>query len=290
MEDLEKKVSISMGREVEVFSYVDDIHIGVYGKPHRDEEEHGGWVERVDKVMAEVFEEWGMPTASDKYERLVERGGKGRKRKRNKEVNWVKWLGIILDEDLTFDTHWQRGIEKAQKLLGALKGVGNSEWGLSPKGWRQVYTGMIRTVATWGAELGWRGQRGWAEELERLQYDCLRKCVGAVKGASKEKVRQFAGVERLTTYLDGVQARFVGRAAKKKYLCGMRWEGGIQRAPRIAGPHEEFDTTIDYVVAKTLGPLIGEIEPGAQVQRVEIPVVDLGVLAEAPRWACVINH
>ena len=159
MEDLERKVSISMGREVEVFSYVDDIHIGVYGKSPGEEEEHGGWIERVDEVMGEVSQELGMPTASDKHERLVVRGGEGRKRKRNKEVKWVKWLGIILDEDLAFDTHWQRRIEKARNLLGALKGVGNSEWGLSPKGWRQVYTGMIRTVATWGAELGWRGQR-----------------------------------------------------------------------------------------------------------------------------------
>ena len=91
-----------------MFSYVDDIHIGVYGKSHGEEEEYGGWIERVDEVMGEVSQEWGMPTASDKHERLVVRGGEGRKRKRNKEVKWVKWLGIILDEDLTFDTHWQR--------------------------------------------------------------------------------------------------------------------------------------------------------------------------------------
>ena len=89
----------------------------------------------------------------------------------------------------------------------------------------------------------------------------------------------------MTTYLHGVQARFVARAAKGKYLCGMLWEGGIQNAPRIAGPHEEFDTTMDYVAAKTLGPLIGAIEPGALVQKVKIPVVDLVVSAEAPRWA-----
>ena len=80
---------------------------------------------------------------------------------------------------------------------------------------------MIRTMATWGAELGWRGQKRWAEELERLQYDSLRKCVGAVKGASKEKVRNIVGVEKMSTSLDGVQARFVARAAKEKYMCGM---------------------------------------------------------------------
>ena len=93
---------------------------------------------------------------------------------------------------------------------------------------------MIRTVATWEAELGWRGQKRWAEELERLQYDSLRRCVGAVKGASKEKVRKIAGVERMSTNLDGMQARFVSRLAMEKYLCGMLLEGGIQRCGSAA--------------------------------------------------------
>ena len=130
-----------------------------------------------------------------------------------------------------------------------------------------------------------RGQKRWAEELERLQYDSLRRCVGAVKGASKEKVRKIAGLERVSTYLDRMQARFIARMVKEKYLCGMIWDGGLQRAPRIAGPHGEFDTTIDYVVAKTLAPLIGEISSGALLQKVDILVVDLGVSAGAPRWA-----
>ena len=63
---------------------------------------------------------------------------------------------------------------------------------------------MIQTIATWGAKLGWRGQKRWAEELERFQSDSMRRCVGAVKGAGKEKVRIIAGVERMSTYLDGV--------------------------------------------------------------------------------------
>ena len=35
----------------------------------------------------------------------------------------------------------------------------------------------------------------------------------------------------------------------------------------------------------TVGPLVDDITPGALVQKVDIPVVDLGVSAEAPRWA-----
>ena len=39
IEDLERKVSLSLGRDLEVFLYVDDIYVEGYGKPHEEEEE-----------------------------------------------------------------------------------------------------------------------------------------------------------------------------------------------------------------------------------------------------------
>ena len=50
-------------------------------------------------------------------------------------------------------------------------------------------------VALWGAELGWKGQRAWVREFERVQYQALRKCTGATIGASREKVNLMARVE-----------------------------------------------------------------------------------------------
>ena len=42
-----------------------------------------------------------------------------------------------------------------------------------------------------------------------------------MKGTSKEKVPKIAGVERMSTYLDRIQARIVARMAREEYLCGM---------------------------------------------------------------------
>ena len=117
--------------------------------------------------MNEVAEEWDLPLEPEKTERIVFR----RKRKgKRKDAKWVKWLGIIVDEDLLFDHHWKSRISKARKLLGTFSGVGAANWGISPGSWRQLYTGMIRTVGLWGAELGWKGQKDWKREMERLQY------------------------------------------------------------------------------------------------------------------------
>ena len=70
---------------------------------------------------------------------------------------------------------------------------------------------MVRTVALWGAELGWRGQKEWKREFERLQYHALRKCTGAALGSNKQKANKIAAVEDVETILNAGQARYMAR-------------------------------------------------------------------------------
>jgi len=103
-------------------------------------------------------------------------------------MKWVKWLVIIMDESLTFKEHWKARIKKARAMLAQFNGLGNSQWGISATSWRQIYTGIIRAIALWGSELGWRGQRDWEKEFEQLQSQVLKKCVNATHGSQKELV------------------------------------------------------------------------------------------------------
>ena len=105
-----------------------------------------------------MAEERELPLEREKEEKLVLRKGGSQKKKKNVEVEKVKWLGVILDEDLEFNAHWKGRVAQARKMLGALNGIGNSQWGVSSNSCRSAYTSMIRTIATWGAEIGWRGQ------------------------------------------------------------------------------------------------------------------------------------
>ena len=82
---------------------------------------------------------------------------------------------------------------------------------MSPLSCRQAYTGMIRSVAAWGMEVGWRGQREWREEIERLQYAALRKCTGAVVGARKEYVRKVVAEESIEMYARASAGCFLAR-------------------------------------------------------------------------------
>ena len=71
--------------------------------------------------------------------------------------------------------------------------------------------GMVRTVALWGAELGWRGQKEWKREFERLQYRALRKCREAVLGSNKQNLYKIATVEDVETIVKAGLARYMAR-------------------------------------------------------------------------------
>ena len=144
LEEMERQVREEVGVEIELPSYVDDIHLGIYDTHRRVARIHDAQVDgegvrellaRADRVVKEVAAERGLPLEPEKEEKLVLRKG-GRRNKRNKEVERVKWLGVVLDEDLEFDMHWKGRIGKARSMLGALSGIGNSQWGVSANSWR----------------------------------------------------------------------------------------------------------------------------------------------------------
>ena len=175
LEAMEEKVKSTTSLEVELLSYVDDMLASIMDRKGRRNMDQV--IDQVDGIVSEVAEEWDLPQELEKTERIVFR--KKRKGKR-KDAKWAKWLGIIVDEDLLFDHHWKSRISKSRKLLGAFSRVGSTNWGISSGSWRQLYTGMMRTVALWGAELAWKGQKDWKREIERLQYQALKKSTGAV--------------------------------------------------------------------------------------------------------------
>ena len=248
------------GVAVEFPSYVDDLHCGLYktgravgrldGVERKERMEE--LLDRVSVVLKEVAADYRLPLAEKKEERMVLRNRSG-KRGRRGVAEKVKWLGGILDKDLDFGQHWEYRIRKARSLLGALDGVGSSKWGMSPLSWRQAYTGMVRSVASWGVQVGWRGQQEWRVIMEKLQYAALRKCTGAVTGERREYVRKVAAVEGVETFARAAAGRFQARTMCDPSRAGVAVNG-------------------DAVMAGA-----GELSLGCACWRGKVAMVDLGV-------------
>ena len=165
-------------------SYIDDLHVNIcnWNQIHVNMEL---LLKRIDKVVNRIDKENHLPLEESKHETLMVRK---KKRQNNMDMKWVKWIVIIMDESLSFKEHWKFRIAKARKILGQLNGLGNSMWGMRANRWRSAYLGMIRAVALWGAELGWRGQRDWKEDFRKLQYQALKKWVNMTHGSRRELV------------------------------------------------------------------------------------------------------
>jgi len=62
-------------------------------------------------------------------------------------------LGITINSRLSFQDHVNTRTAKAERILRVMKRLGNSNGGLSPSAMRSLYTGMVRPIFTWGAEV-----------------------------------------------------------------------------------------------------------------------------------------
>ena len=100
------------GVGVEFPSYIDDLHCRLYDRRvscrGMEEVERRelmvDLVDRVSVVLKEVAAERSLPLAEDKEERIILRGG-GDRRGRRGDGEKVKWLWVIVDEDLEFGAH-----------------------------------------------------------------------------------------------------------------------------------------------------------------------------------------
>ena len=73
---------------------------------------------------------------------------------------------------------------------------------------------------TWGMEVAWRGNPKMIEEMEKVEYQALRKCTGAYRGAARDKIRAIAGVEPLEVKIEGMQARWMARTIERPAAAG----------------------------------------------------------------------
>jgi len=124
-------------------------------------------------------------------------------------------LGIIINSKLDWMPHIKSRTKKALQIKNVMTRLGNSNGGLSPAAMRSLYTGMIRPIFTWGAQV-WNGTHSTTNisEMERLEYQALRKITGGYHGSSKAKVDFIAAVEPLQVILDDLSASWAARSLR----------------------------------------------------------------------------
>jgi hypothetical protein len=80
-----------------------------------------------------------------------------------RQVKTMKYLGIIIDNKLTFREHITNVTEKCRKIIFALSKSAKLNWGLRHKALKTLYMGGIQPLLLYGAPV-------WAEILEKTSH------------------------------------------------------------------------------------------------------------------------
>jgi ribonuclease HI len=126
----------------------------------------------------------------------------------------VKWLGIYFDQQLRFTAHVTTKAASAKKAFFSLERLANSEQGLSPYAFRQLYLACVASIADYGSILWWKGKGGHKDKLRPLQNIGLRKILGAFRTSPITSMEIEAALPPIEVRLNSSNRQYAFRAIK----------------------------------------------------------------------------
>ena len=133
--------------------------------------------------------------------------------------------------------------------MDCMWGLATTKGGISPLAARSLYTGMVRPIFTWAAEI-WRKpntRNTHLREMGRIEYKALRRICSGYYGSRHTTLTRIAAVEPLESKLDDISASWAGRAVRngdpnmrailKSTRQGDKWHEGHRMYAH--GPHSD---------------------------------------------------
>lgn len=94
-----------------------------------------------------------------------------------------KYLGMWLDERLTWRHHIEHVETKCKKVLNLMRMITGQCWGADRKSLKYIYTALIRSFIDYGCVIYSSACKTSLRKLERVQFKAIRIALGAIKTA-----------------------------------------------------------------------------------------------------------
>ena len=102
------------------------------------------------------------------------------------ETNSQKYLGVVLDNSLSFEDHLKIILNKVNKTIGLLRKLQNI---LPRSALLTIYNSFIRPHLDYRDIIYDQAySASFRQKLELLQYDACLAITGAIRGTSREKL------------------------------------------------------------------------------------------------------
>ncbi|CAG5085058.1 Similar to X-element\ORF2: Probable RNA-directed DNA polymerase from transposon X-element (Drosophila melanogaster) [Cotesia congregata] len=90
----------------------------------------------------------------------------------------AKFLGMTLDQKLTFDEHYNNLISRINKVNPLIKAMCGTKWGAAPATLLNIYRALIRTKIEYGSHIMNTTSSKSFKKLEKIQNKAIRTCMG----------------------------------------------------------------------------------------------------------------
>ena len=105
----------------------------------------------------------------------------------------TKYLGVTLDNKLSWSNHIKNTVERANKRLGLIKRLAGATWGNTQDTLNITYNTYVKPVMRYGSEVLITANKTRLEELEKTQNNALRLISGAVKSTPVAALQEYTG-------------------------------------------------------------------------------------------------
>ena len=204
-----------------MLSFVDDLGFIASGASVK---EIAKTLEKVSKVVLQWGKENAVTYDTGKTELVL--FSKARPRRRNRQLRETtvliagehikfnkeatRWLGVWLDGQLKFTSHINERISKARTAEIQIKGLTRT-YGLAPGLVRQIQIAAVQSIALYGAELWWKGQKNHEHKVQLLINRQARAITGMYSSTPVQPLLTEAGLVPAQVLLNNRQRMYTYR-------------------------------------------------------------------------------
>ena len=123
----------------------------------------------------------------------------------------VKFLGMILDQRLTWTKHINYIIDRCNRRLNILRALSGTDWGTDKKTMTTLYRTLIRSIMEYGSIAYDSASKSTKEMLNAIQSKALRICCGAMISTSNDALQIECGEIPLQLRRDELQLQYAAK-------------------------------------------------------------------------------
>lgn len=144
---------------------------------------------------------------------------------------YTRWLGFLLDRNLSWKYHIADRINKAHHIQKKLRGL-MKKWGLRQELAKRAVEACTMSKALYGAEIWWDGTKRKLSLLDKLSLKCGRDVAGLLAKTQKAAVYLESTIQMPKARLDLRQKTYAIKA-----ITGANRQFFIQSANLLKTPH-----------------------------------------------------